>query len=285
MSDPDTAKDATATSCDIPSEWSNYWTPQLYHIEVNDSFTIVPMSGTRICYLNRACNYTTPNCDTYEVAARAFPEGFRMIAGTSMRRTYDPADAAQQAVSLYCDGITYHGEFPPQSCKQMRAQVTYPSCGHGMNADSKDHQSHMAYPTNYDDGNCPESHPVAIFQIFSEWTYNLYDYTNNKYLYEDTNFVFANGDTTGNGLHADFINGWQNLTILQSSFQNCNGASPSQCEVQVYELPPGATPTQATQPLITPAIYEEDLGLAGDPIAKLPGNNPVYNGILNGTAS
>ena len=276
MNDPDSAKDSTATSCDIPSDRSEYWTPQLYHIEKDGTFTIVPMAGTGLYYLNRACNYSTPNCDTYSVPVRAFPEGFRMIAGDSTRRTYNATDVAQQAISLYCDGVTYHGQFPPATCKQMRAQVTFPSCWDGVNVTSANFQSHVAYPSNYDGGNCPGSHPVAIIQLFSEWTYNFYDFANGKFLYSDTNFVFANGDTTGNGFHGDFVNGWQNLTILQNSFQNCQGSTPETCEVRGYELPPGTTPQQATQPLIHPAIYEEDIGLKGNAIPKLPGNNPVY---------
>jgi hypothetical protein len=235
------------------------------------------MSGTGIYYENRSCNYTTPGCDTTAVPARAFPEGFRMIAGNSTRRTYDNSNFAQQAISLYCDYVTYHGEFPPHSCLQMRAQVTFPSCWDGVNVDSKDHQSHVAYPIQYfDGGDCPASHPVAIIKIFTEWTYNFGNLVTGEHYYNDTNFVFANGDTTGNGLHADFISGWQNVTILQRAFQNCNGTTPETCEIRGYDLPPGTQPQQATQPLITPAIYEEPVGLDGIAISKLPGNNPVY---------
>jgi hypothetical protein len=130
----------------------------------------------------------------------------------------------------------------------------------------------VAYPPSYSGGVCPESHPVGIFSIFSEWYYDLSPYA-------DSNFVFANGDTTGNGFHGDFIMGWTNRTMLQDSFENCDCGTTcdhTTCPVRFQGWESGDN-IQTTRTLITPAVYEEEIGLNG-PITKLPGNNPVYTG-------
>lgn len=94
--------------------------------------------------------------------------------------------------------------------------------------------------------------------------------------------MFANGDTTGNGFHADFIMGWTNTTILQKSFENCDcGGDGEVCDVTTCPVRFQGEMTgdniQMTRTLLTPAVFEEEIGLNG-PIDKLPGDNPVYTG-------
>jgi hypothetical protein len=65
-------------------------------------------------------------------------------------------------------------EFPTanyQCPNGLRAQVWFPMCWDGVNLDSPDHKSHMAYPTGVGNGNCPASHPVRIPGIFMEALY------------------------------------------------------------------------------------------------------------------
>jgi hypothetical protein len=129
----------------------------------------------------------------------------------------------------------------------------------------------MSFPAigDYNGGVCPSTHPVAIFSIFLEFYYDTSEYQD----YE--NIVYAMGDPTGYGLHADFVNGWQNISALQDSFNTCQGAgtdlsvnSPG-CSITGGDVqgPQSATPLFAVPD-------REDLGL-GDAIAKLPGDNPV----------
>lgn len=188
-------------------------------------------------------------------------------------RTFNPTDQSHLAISLNCDGHDWYNGFPPLGCKQLRAQVTYPSCWDGKNLDSPDHKSHVAYPAKFSGGVCPQSHPIAFFTIFSEWYFDLSPYS-------DTDFVFANGDTTGNGFHADFINGWTDLKMLQESFENCEcGNAPCNvqtCPVRFQGVEEGEN-VQKTRVLLTPAVFEEEIGL-NMALEKLPGNNPVYTG-------
>jgi len=143
----------------------------------------------------------------------------------------------------------------------MRAEVYFPSCWDGVNLDSPDHKSHVAYPAigDFNGGVCPESHPVALISIFFEFFYDTSPYT------DIDKFAFANGDPTGYGFHGDFVMGWTNRTLLQTAHRDCLGAS---------DCPLLGKQGRSPKPLIFPAIYEEEIGLNG-PIPSLPGNNPV----------
>jgi hypothetical protein len=76
------------------------------------------------------------------------------------------------------DGDTTN--LPMRMCEGgIRTQVTFPTCWDGVNLDSPDHQSHVAYatipyepyapPTGQENrGKCPETHPVHLPQIMYE---------------------------------------------------------------------------------------------------------------------
>jgi len=256
---------ANSTTCDKSLDHSNYWVPQLYHQKSDNTFEMVHWKGSAVYYQKRACNYsaTAQNCDKSFIPL-APPAGFRMLAGDPLRRTQNNADFAQRAISIMCmdigDGGKEYNGFPPVRCtNMMRAQVYFPSCWDGVNVDTPNHQSHVAYPAigDYNGGVCPKSHPVAIFSIFFEFFFDTSPIT------DFNRFAFANGDPTGFGFHGDFINGWTDLNALQHAHANCINAADC--------------PTLGNQPatardLIYPAIFEEQIGLNG-PIPKLPGNN------------
>lgn len=128
----------------------------------------------------------------------------------------------------------------------------------------------MAFPEvgNYDGGVCPETHPVSIFSIFLEFYYNTNPYPD----YE--NIVYAMGDPTGYGLHADFVNGWQNLEELAGAFDTCQGAGTDlSLNSAGCSITGGAV--QGPQ-MVTPkfSVPYEDVGLT-DAIPALPGSNPI----------
>jgi len=143
----------------------------------------------------------------------------------------------------------------------MRWEVYFPSCWDGVNLDSPDHKTHMSYPAigDFNGGVCPISHPVALLSIFFEFFFITG-------VFPDTDkFAFANGDTTGFGFHGDFVMGWTNRTLLQTAHHDC---------INSGNCPTLGNQGGKRQPLIFPAIYEEEVGLNG-PIPKLPGNNPI----------
>jgi len=129
------------------------------------------------------------------------------------------------------------------------------------NLDTPNHKDHVAYPAkgDYNGGVCPQSHPVALLSIFFEFFFE----TNT---FSDINrFAYSCGDGTGYGYHGDFIMGWTNRDLLQTAHRDC---------VQASNCPTLGNQQSQSQPLIYPAVYEEQVGLNG-PIPQLPGNNPV----------
>jgi hypothetical protein len=72
--------------------------------------------------------------------------------------------------------------FPTKACPGgIRSNILYPTCWDGVNLDSPDHKSHVAYPTNGPalfsgtgtGGACPSTHPVKIPQVMLEVPYPL----------------------------------------------------------------------------------------------------------------
>ena len=141
---------------------------------------------------------------------KAYPEGFRMTAGNPERRNYNDS-TAEQAITHVC--LNYAGPapvpeaapLPSKPCPNgVRSQVYFPSCWDGVNLDSEDHQSHMAYPSQYNSGVCPDSHPNPMISIFYEFIFGTDTFANNWYG-DKQPFVYSMGDDTGYGLHGDFV--------------------------------------------------------------------------------
>lgn len=142
---------------------------------------------------------------------QAWPEGFKMLAG-------DPNSKSPNRIfTYYChrkpdlsDEISSDNfNFDDPCIGGIKFDLTFPSCWDGINLYKPD-QSHMAYPTHgLRDGPCPASHPIRLPSILLEYTYHPENYpaiTKGKNM--RGNLAWANGDTTGYGLHADFMMGW-----------------------------------------------------------------------------
>ena len=92
-------------------------------------------------------------------------------------------------------------------CKNgFRMQVFFPMCWDGRNLDSPDHHSHVAYPTDYNGGDCPSTHPVRLPGVFFEAFYSVDQFPHGQ---GTQPFVLANGDPTGYGFHGDFVSSSQ----------------------------------------------------------------------------
>ncbi|TBU43439.1 WSC-domain-containing protein [Dichomitus squalens] len=272
--DPADLVQSNCTTIPVQPDKSNYWAPQLYHQDQNTSlFTPIPTSFN-IYYLMRP--------GPMNESIKAFPPGLRMVAGDPNRRSYNASDFAQQAISFVClDFNADHSNDPDwderpnffdHNCPDgMRAQVFFPSCWDGVNLDSPDHTSHMAYPIqNYNGGDCPDSHPVHLVSLFYEMFVSVdqFDFWGNG------TWVLANGDTTGYGHHGDFTNGWD-VDLLQNAIDNCPNATGN-----VMDCPPlAAAMDQASADacVLETEIVDEDTGFE-TPLSALPGCNPLWNG-------
>lgn len=205
-----------------------------------------------------------------------------MVAGSPTRDTYNASNFADQAISFVC--LDYSGtvsnnpayaqrqdiNFPDINMCQdgIRLQVFFPQCWDGVNLDSPDHTSHMAYPVDtYDGGHCPESHPVHTVAIFYE---QVVPVSNFNYWGQGA-YVISTGDPTGLTYHADFLMGWDQ-SVLQDSVDNCHNMNGDITLCQV--LVPYINEDAASACTLDAQVVDEDVGL-GDEIAALPGCNPV----------
>lgn len=153
---------------------SNYWTPQLYYYNPagSGSFEMIPVAFMNTYYLPR------PSFPGENITA--FPKGLRMLQGNPFRRTFDASSPDDLAVSYVC--LDYSGShandpawaqrnsFFTHNCPDgLRAQVNFRSCWDGVNLDSQDHASHMAWPSGgVNGGSCPSTHPVHLPMLFYE---------------------------------------------------------------------------------------------------------------------
>ncbi len=107
------------------------------------------------------------------------------------------------------------------NCSQgstMQSLLVFPDCWDGVNLDSPDHQSHMAYATYY--GECPTSHPVLIPQV----SYNVhYDVTKANGTADWRLSSDPIDGQAGATIHGDWINGWQ-PELMKAFIDGCLNA-------------------------------------------------------------
>jgi hypothetical protein len=99
--------------------------------------------------------------------------------------------------------------FPTSPCPGgIRSNILYPTCWDGVNLDSPDHKSHVAYPKagpalftgSSVGGDCPSTHPVKIPQIMLEIVWDTTQFNNKAEWPTDSKkqpFVLSTGDDTG----------------------------------------------------------------------------------------
>ena len=174
-----------------------YWVPSM--IDTADGTPIAP-SGSLIYY-------KTGYLGVKSADVKPMPSGLRMIAG-------DPtSSSAQPAVARFgCVGgsdNTWYNSIP--SCPagtQLIASVQFPQCWDGVNLDSPDHKSHMAYAW----GGCPSTHPVALPEVAYQIRYDVTaaSPTTRWRLSSDN---YDTGKPAGYSSHADWFMGWDAATI------------------------------------------------------------------------
>ena len=176
---------AGSTTCKRDGETAAYWMPTLL---LNGQ--MVPPSGATIYYRRKTL-----------APLRAFPAGFKMIAGNrsaaspqGMQITYWNCGAASSVPSS-----TEVPTCPDTRGQSLRLHVNFPSCWDGKHLNSANHQSHVAYPMR---GDCPATHPFALPAISLIFRYPI---------------TGGSGVTLSSGgqysAHADFFNAWRQGTL------------------------------------------------------------------------
>ncbi len=161
--------------------------------------------------------YKTGYDGVLPATVRNFPVGLRMIAGTA-----SSTSPQQRIVSYSCtEGsaaqVPQQASFPQCAPGQLFIMsVLFPQCWDGVNLDSPDHKSHMAYGAGWPDKGCPSSHPVPLAQITQNFRYRVpAGGMANWRLSSD----MYSGPAGYSG-HADWMNGWD-PAVFQRVIDNC----------------------------------------------------------------
>ncbi|KAG8628854.1 hypothetical protein KVT40_002719 [Elsinoe batatas] len=219
--------ESTCTSCSFTDDASNYWHPALYFRARNGTFRHVPIianqgifgaSGGITVY------YTSPEDTSVKITAP--PPGFRMVVGDPTVRTANSRSGTYSIYRCYSNGAfdpnpmgvadTDTQVFPKQHCPGgIRVNINFPNCWDGKNLDSADHKSHARSGYN----GCPSTHPVRLPQIMLETVFNTGIFPQSEWPTDGSQpFVWAQGDPTGYGFHADY-----RAVDQRCGLASCNG--------------------------------------------------------------
>ncbi|MBC8054963.1 MAG: DUF1996 domain-containing protein [Rhizobiales bacterium] len=168
-----------------------YWMPTL--VDMRTGQPLAP-TGANFYYKQ---GYLGVKSGTMQI----FPKGLRMIAGNSA----NTSPIGGFAIRLDCASGSggHHSSMP--SCAigdSVVFTVVFPQCWDGINLDSPDHKSHMAYGTG---SGCPSTHPVPLPEITMNVAYRVTEANSSAFwrLSSDNNALPG-----GYSLHADWFNGW-----------------------------------------------------------------------------
>ena len=182
-----------SSSCRRPGDTAAYWAPTLMDA---GGQAITPRSAS-VYYRRHTLAEVQP-----------FPQGFKLIAGNS--KATEP-----QGLMITAWNCGPVAQIPPTStiptCPDAERQslalhVRFPNCWDGVNLDSPDHQSHMAYSVR---GRCPSDHPVAMPAIQVNLRYPTVG---------GPGLALSSGGQFS--AHADFFNAWQQ-GVLNALVQRC----------------------------------------------------------------
>lgn len=166
------------TTCNDPADLASYWVPALYAngVKVNPT----RMTG----YYRRGNKHGD---------IKPYPDGLKIV---SDKGGWQCNESPQTS---------------PLGCKaDIKLRVDFPDCWDGVNLDSADHRSHMAYSIATRDANvCPGSHPVPVPRLTIYVNYHLSVVA--------TVFTLASGAVSGLGstVHGDFFNGWERDRLIE----------------------------------------------------------------------
>ena len=214
------------STCHNALNRSAYWVPAMMNgrgqVVLPEHFTI---------YYKRRPSYD-PSCQTGK-GCISLPRGLRYIFGNTMQGVDTGAN-----VYFMCDGGTTGSHFStlPQAAAVCRvgariiAKVTAPDCWDGVNLDSPDHRSHMAYGYSSNGLDlCPSTHPYRIprFEIGASYVVDETldrsgDLSTSRatWHFSSDRMEGMTPQVAGKTFHADWFGAWDD-EILKAWVSNC----------------------------------------------------------------
>jgi hypothetical protein len=209
----DSIRNSGNSTCDGgTANRSSYWVPSII-----DMSTGYPLSANGLLvYYKSGYSGVAPS------QINVLPPGLRMIAGsmdaTSSAQQVQPPGHLTPVAYWTCNG-TGRTLGIPSDCSpgsELTMEVWFPQCWDGVNLDSPDHKSHMAYGTwgpiaGANGAGCPPSHPVAIPEITYHVSFTVPPGGPDVLQLASDHYT---GGAGGYSLHADWWNGWDQGVVF-----------------------------------------------------------------------
>lgn len=215
---------------------SAYWVPALLTPQPtsSDGWSHVPavVGGSDEAH---EVFYYSAGVDDLE-SIQPIPAGLRMIAGDASATPAEPQDTS--IVRWHCQSWESNDATNPRfsttipECDapdRVRMDIFFPSCWNGVDLDSEDHKSHMAYPIKEESGNtvCPASHPVPIVRPSYHYAFGVKPEVFDPVTQASTgwrlsadSYVVDADNPGGASLHADWFNGWH-PSVMEAILETC----------------------------------------------------------------
>lgn len=224
---------------------SSYWAPALLaptyddlgarQADTNDdpAFDVVPAVVGNDDVAHEVFYYSAGVDDLDSI--QPIPQGLVMIAG-DMRATPE----APQSFSIarwHCQtwessdaGNPRFSATIPECVEpdRLRADIFFPSCWNGVDLDSADHKSHLAYPVSENGRDvCPASHPVPIVRVSYHYAFPVKPEhsdpatrSSRGWQLASDMYVVSSERPGGASLHGDWMNGWH-PDVMQAIVDVC----------------------------------------------------------------
>jgi len=209
------------TSCPLTADKAGYWSPSLVNIATG---ALVVPSRNFVYYQNQPVTYGT---------TQTFPPDFRMVAGGQGASVVSVNywNCSNESDSKYHPSPSTVGAANDGNCGTgfLRMHISFPPCWDGVNLDSADHRSHMAYPVG---SSCPAAFPVKLPHVTMHiaWAARGFEIHNGNGYQLSDGTVFP---------HADFWQTWVPTTKLDSLVAGCLVISQASACKNLSDAKPG----------------------------------------------